>query len=180
MKDLHVAVTGLHAADNPAPGIGVIRSLRYADDWAGKVIGLAYDVYDTGIYDHDLLDAVYLVPYPNQDTEQIFQRLQYIHETQRIDVLIPTLDSELILYQKLLPRLTELGINLFLPTQEMVDNRSKSNLPRFCRENDIPTPKTISVTNPNQINSALMKSVFRFLSREFSTKRIFAEPMMKL
>ncbi|KPL07449.1 hypothetical protein AMJ86_04500, partial [bacterium SM23_57] len=102
---INVAVTGLHATDNPAPGIGVIRSLRHPDGWDGKIIGLAYDVYDTGVYDKDLLDHTFMVPYPNQGSEQVYQRLMYIHNQVRIDVLIPTLDSELILYQKLEHRL---------------------------------------------------------------------------
>ena len=62
MKKLNIAVTGLNATDNPAPGIPVIRSVRHDLKNIGKIIGLTYDAFDTGIYDGDLLDEVYLIP----------------------------------------------------------------------------------------------------------------------
>ncbi|MBZ0266183.1 ATP-grasp domain-containing protein [bacterium] len=154
-ESVHVAVTGLHAADNPAPGIGIIRSLRHDPDWNGKIIGLAYDVYDTGVYDHNLLDYTFLIPYPNQGSEQVFERIMYIHEQVRIDVLIPTLDSELSIYQKLSPRIREAGIKMYLPSEEMVKARQKANLVAFCEKHDIPTPKTIAINNPGKLDDAL-------------------------
>ena len=60
-----VAVTGLNATDNPAPGVGVIRSL-HADDLGDKrVIGLAYDALDPGVYAKDIVTDVFLLPYPS-------------------------------------------------------------------------------------------------------------------
>jgi carbamoyl-phosphate synthase large subunit len=152
---INVAVTGLNATDNPAPGLGVIRSLHHPERWDGTIIGLAYDVYDTGVYDETLLDETYMVPYPNQGVEQIFDRLMYIHEHEHIDVIIPTLDSELLLYQKLEPRLKEAGIALYLPDEEVVKKRAKSRLPEFCQEHDIPTAKTIVINNPTKLDDAI-------------------------
>ncbi|HDY75907.1 MAG TPA: hypothetical protein ENH49_05225, partial [Candidatus Marinimicrobia bacterium] len=86
---VNVGITGLQATDNPAPGIGVIRCLKHPDGWDGKIIGLAYDVYDTGIYDTGLLDHTFLIPYPNQGSKQVLERLLYIHSQVRIDVIIP-------------------------------------------------------------------------------------------
>jgi carbamoyl-phosphate synthase large subunit len=154
-NNLHIAVTGLHAADNPAPGIGVVRSLRANKGWNGTIIGLAYDVYDTGIYDPALFDSTFLVPYPNQVMEDVFQRLLYIHEQVKIDVLIPTLDSELKLYRKLEPRLREVGIRMFIPNEEMEEARTKANLVEFCEKNDIPTPKTFVLRDPSKLKDAL-------------------------
>lgn len=151
---INVAVTGLHAADNPAPGIGIIRALRHEIGWDGQIIGLAYDVYDTGIYDPGLLDSVFLVPYPNQDSRQILKRLLEIHERVRIDVLIPSLDSELALFQKLQPELEAADVRMYLPSNEVVSRRAKKNLVEFCAENDIPTPKTLAINNPAQLPDA--------------------------
>jgi len=148
---INVAVTGLHAADNPAPGIGIIRALRHPDGWDGQIIGLAYDVYDTGIYDPGLLDSVFLVPYPNQDSRQILNRLLEIHSRIPIDVLIPSLDSELALFQKLQPELEAAGIAMYLPSSEVVNRRAKKNLVEFCREYDIPTPHTLTVNDAAQL-----------------------------
>jgi len=152
---VNVAVTGLHAADNPAPGVGVIRCLRYPDGWDGQIIGLGYNVYDTGIYDEALLDSAYLIPYPNQGPERVFERLMYIHDRERIDVLIPTLDSELALFQKLQPRLEEAGIRLFLPDEKSVSLSTKAELPEFCEQHQIPTPKTIVLRDPARLEEAV-------------------------
>ena len=152
---INVAVTGLNATDNPAPGLGVIRSLHHPNKWEGTIIGLAYDVYDTGVYDAGLLDETYMIPYPNQGAEQILERLLYIHSQVRIDVIIPTLDSELLLYQKLQPRLKEAGISMYLPTEEVVKKRAKSKLVEFCQEHNIPTPKTVIVNDPSNLNRAI-------------------------
>lgn len=152
---VNVAVTGLHAADNPAPGIGIARALRYGEGWDGDIIGLAYDVYDTGIYDPGLVDSVYMIPYPNQPSHSILSRILEIHSRHRIDVLIPTLDSELALYQKLQPDLEREGLRMFLPSAEAVQARAKKNLPRFCELNGIPTPKTIPVNDLANLTKAL-------------------------
>jgi carbamoyl-phosphate synthase large subunit len=152
---INVAVTGMHATDNPAPGLGVIRSLHHPRRWRGEIIGLAYDVYDTGLYDRDLLDHAYMIPYPNQGSDQVFERLMYIHKQVRIDVLIPTLDSELLLYQKLESQLKEAGISMYIPNDEVVKKRAKTKLVEFCEENDIATPKTSIINDPSKLNEAL-------------------------
>ncbi len=152
---VNVAVTGLHATDNPAPGIGVIRSLRHPDGWDGDIIGLGYDVYDTGIYDVELLDHTYLIPYPNQGADHLFNRLMYIHEQIGIDVIIPTLDSELSVFQYLEPRLTEAGMKLFIPGKEIAEQRSKAKLVEFCEKYEIATPKTIVIRDPGKFGDSL-------------------------
>jgi carbamoyl-phosphate synthase large subunit len=152
---INVAITGLHATDNPAPGLGVIRSLRYPDGWDGKIVGLAYDVYDTGIYDRDLLDHTYMFPYPNQGMDLVFQRLAYIHEQIRLDVVIPTLDSELSMFQKLEDKLRDIGIRMFIPTEDVVKKRSKAKLAEFCEEFDIATPRTVTINNPGNLGDVI-------------------------
>ena len=155
---INVAVTGLHASDNPAPGIGVIRSLRHPDEWDGKIIGLAYDTYDTGVYDAGLLNHTYLIPYPNADSRQMLERLKYIHEQAHLNVIIPTLDSEVAIFQKLEQVLKGIGIRMFIPGREAVDKRAKRNLVEFCRLNDILTPNTISINDPNKFDEALRRA----------------------
>jgi carbamoyl-phosphate synthase large subunit len=152
---INVAITGLQATDNPAPGIGVIRCLHHPERWRGEIIGLGYDVYDTGIYDEGLLDHTYLIPYPNQGRDKVLERLLYIHEQERIDVLIPTLDSEMVLYQKLEQELKEAGIALYIPSEESVRKRTKANLIQFCEETDISTPRTVVIREPGQLKQAM-------------------------
>lgn len=152
---MNVAITGLQATDNPAPGIGVIRCLKHPNGWDGKIIGLAYDVYDTGIYDTGLLDHTFLIPYPNQGSKQVLERLLYIHSQVNIDVIIPNLDSEFPLYQKIEEELNEHGIKLFIPSKEAVDSRTKANLTTFCDGADILTPKTVVVRETGQFSAAV-------------------------
>lgn len=152
---INVAVTGLHAADNPAPGIGVIRCLHHPEKWEGKIIGLAYDALDTGIYDEGLLDHAYLIPYPNSGSQALLDRLLYINEQRHIDVIIPTLDSELPVFQKLEPALRASGITTFIPPKPVTDLISKANLAELCKDEDIPFPETRVIRDPAELMDAV-------------------------
>ncbi len=152
---LNIAVTGLHATDNPAPGIGVIRCLHHPKKWNGEIIGLGYDVYDTGIYDKGLLDHTYLIPYPNQGVDQFLERISYIHSQTSIDVIIPTLDSELAVFQRIETKLKDLGISMFIPDKETVNKRSKQNLVSFCEDEKILTPETFVVRESGKFQKAV-------------------------
>jgi carbamoyl-phosphate synthase large subunit len=154
MKKVNIAATGLNATDNPAPGIPVIRSIRHAGKHHGKLIGLGYDAFDTGIYDAELLDEVYLLPYPGEGNPALLTRLTEIHKRTHIDVLIPTLDSELSSFTRLAPELTALGIHLFLPTEEQLRMRSKSVLAEFCKKHGFEVPRTVVATDPRQVAQA--------------------------
>jgi len=146
----NVAVTGLSAADDPAPGIAVARSIRDSGQWEGKIIGLAYDAMDTGIYSPGFLDEVYLLPNPF-DRNGVLQRLSNITRSTRIDVLIPLLDFELLNLPSLEPSLKEMGINLLLPSVYKVGMHLKLNLAEFCRENDIKYPKQMAIASLDKI-----------------------------
>jgi carbamoyl-phosphate synthase large subunit len=146
----NVAVTGLNAADDPAPGIAVIRSIRDSGQWEGKIIGLAYDALDTGIYDDSLADEVYLIPYPF-DSVGLLERLKQISRKTKIDVLMPLLDMELLNLPGLVPWLEELGINSLLPTMSRVRLQLKLNLAEFCLKSDIRYPKQIAINSPTMI-----------------------------
>ncbi len=147
-KKLTVAVTGINATDNPGPGVTVIRSLRANPDFDGRVVGLAYDTLDPGIYARDLVDDVFLIPYPSQGASALMARLQYINErVGGIDVIMPTLDSELASFIDLEGQLQELGIGTFLPTRNQLDMRSKVRLADLGKEADIQVPRTWVITS---------------------------------
>lgn len=157
MKRFNIAVTGLNATDNPAPGLPVIRSIRHVGKHPGKIIGLAYDAFDTGIYDSEYLDEVYLMPYPSEGDAALLRRLREIHERTRIDVLIPTLDSELENYNRIAPELQAMGIHLFLPTEEQLRLRSKATLADFCKLHHFAMPRTVVIADPRQLEAAEKK-----------------------
>ena len=117
--DLTIAVTGLNATDNPGPGVGVIRALRDAGA-ADRLIGLAYDALDPGIYAAEIVHEVFMIPYPSQGVDAFLSRLAYVHGKVGLDVVIPTLDAELPSFIDLSPRLRSMGIGLLLPTREQL------------------------------------------------------------
>jgi carbamoyl-phosphate synthase large subunit len=157
MKKFNIAVTGLNATDNPAPGIPVIRSIRHAGEHHGKIIGLGYDAFDTGIYDANLLDEVYLIPYPNEGEGALLERIKEITGRTPLDVLLPTLDSELTNIEHLQHDLNDLGIQVIVPTAEQIRMRSKSVLSEFCKKNGFDVPRTLIVNDAKQLTEVLKK-----------------------
>ncbi len=165
---MNIAVTGLNATDNPGPGVPVIRSLRAAAEFSGRIIGLSYDSLDPGIYMENIADKSYLIPYPSSGLEPLFERIAYIHSREKLDVIIPTLDSELYGFIKLSERLRSLGIHTFLPTFDQLNLRAKDKLFDFCTMHNVKVPKNTLVSSlqdlhniPNQFNyPVVVKGIF--------------------
>ncbi|MCK5219643.1 ATP-grasp domain-containing protein [bacterium] len=141
-KQLVVAISGINAVDNPGPGVGVARSLKEDGDLNLKIIGLAYDAMEPGIYLDWLMDKTYIMPYPASGQQQFIERLQYIKHQSGLDFIIPTLDVELPLYIKYADKISQMGIKTFIPTMEQFRLRNKDCLPEIARRIGIKTPKT--------------------------------------
>ena len=139
---MNIAITGLNATDNPGPGVPVIRSLKEMPGFDGRIIGLLYDTLEPGVYMEEVADRSYLIPYPSSGTEALFERISYIHSCEHLDLILPTLDTELYSFQKLSGRLRELGISTFLPSTAQLVMRGKDKLSAFCRDHEIKTPAT--------------------------------------
>jgi len=142
-----IAVSGLNATDNPGPGVAVIRALRADPRFVGSIVGLAYDALDPGLYMDGLLDAAFLIPYPSAGRHALLARLAHISSTVGLDVLIPTLDSELpaLLGQEAL--LETMGIHTFLPTRDQYDVRSKARLHELATDHGLPVPDSVVLTD---------------------------------
>jgi carbamoyl-phosphate synthase large subunit len=150
--DLTIAVTGLNATDNPGPGVSVLRSLRAEPRFRGQLLGLTYDTLDPGLYAHDLgLTASYLLPYPSQGIEALRERIRYLHAEHPIDVLIPTLDSELPSMIALEDELRALGIRTYLPTRGQFDLRSKVNLAALGQRAGIEVPASKVISDEREL-----------------------------
>ena len=109
-KKICIAVTGLNNTDNPGPGIPVIRGIKDSDAFDVRIIGLAYENLEPGIYMHDLVDKTYQIPYPTAGIELLIQRLEYINSIENIDMLIPNFDAELYSFMKSADKLKKMGI----------------------------------------------------------------------
>ena len=139
-KKLVLAATGLNNTDNPGPGIPVIRAIKESPDLDVRVVGLVYETLEPGIYMRDLVDKVYMMPYPSEGSEAVLERLSYIHHREKIDLLIPNFDAELYTFIKLEKVLHEMGIRTFLPTLEQLEERHKNNLNTFGKKYDLLVP----------------------------------------
>ncbi|TFV94523.1 ATP-grasp domain-containing protein [Algoriphagus kandeliae] len=135
-----VALSGLNNIDSPGPGIPVIRGLKESRRFDVRVVGLAYENLEPGIYMHELVDKTYKVPYPSDGVEPFLERIRYIHEQENIQVLVPNFDSELFTVMKSEKILQEMGIRTFLPTLQQFEERHKSNLPEYGKKYGVKVP----------------------------------------
>ncbi|MCX8056793.1 MAG: ATP-grasp domain-containing protein [Ignavibacteria bacterium] len=157
---MKIAVTGLNNTDNPGPGVPFIRSLLSHPDFDGEIIGLHYENLEPGIYMEGIKSKSYMIPYPSQGPESLLERLRYIHSKENLNVIIPTLDSELYNFIHISDELNSLGIKTFLPTIDNLEKRSKDKLFEFCQENEINSPKTFVINSLNQVNEILKELKF--------------------
>lgn len=150
-KKITVATTGLNNTDNPGPGIPVIRGILESKIFDARIIGLAYENLEPGIYMHDLVNKSYQIPYPTAGSDILLKRLEYITDTEKIDVLIPNYDAELYTFMKSADELNKLGIKTFLPTLKQFEERHKSNLPAFGKKYGIKVPHSRPIFNDREI-----------------------------
>ena len=144
-KPLVIAVTGLNAIDSPGPGVAVIRAIRDGATRTVKIIGLAYESLEPGIYMDGICDKTYQISYPAAGAEVLYNCLAKINEQEKIDVIIPNFDAELYNFIKIAPRLKTIGIHSFLPSFEMFDARDKLNLHAFGNKHNLLVPKDTAI-----------------------------------
>ncbi len=147
-----IAVTGLNNTDNPGPGVPVIRSLREAESFDVRIVGLAYENLEPGIYMENVCDKVYQIPYPSTGSDELMKRIEYIGKREKPDVLIPNFDAELFTFMKSEKYLKETGIKTFLPTIEQFEERHKSELPKFGKKYNFDIPFSKPVTKISDIS----------------------------
>jgi carbamoyl-phosphate synthase large subunit len=147
-----VAVTGLNNTDNPGPGVPVIRGIRDSGDFDVRIVGLAYENLEPGIFMPGVADKTYQVPYPSEGTNVLVQRILEIHKKDPIDVLIPNFDAELYAFMRSEKVLEEAGIKTFLPTLEQFEERHKSNLPEFGEKYGLLVPFSKPITRIDEID----------------------------
>lgn len=147
----NIAITGLNNTDNPGPGVPVIRALREAKSFDVRIIGLAYENLEPGIYMENTCDKVYQIPYPSGGSDILLERIKYINKIEKINVLIPNFDAELFTFMKAKDDLKEMGIHTFLPTVEQFEERHKSNLPKYGEKYGLEIPFSKPITNLTEI-----------------------------
>ncbi len=149
---LTIAVSGLNNTDNPGPGVPFIRAVKESEKFDLKIIGLAYENLEPGIYMPGMVKKVYKMPYPSEGKVPFLERITYINQQENIDVLIPNFDAELQTVMISEKELEEMGIKTFLPTLKQFEERHKSELDKFGETYDIKVPHSVSLSGSGDIN----------------------------
>jgi carbamoyl-phosphate synthase large subunit len=141
MKSPCIAISGLHRGENPQPGAGIVRSLRrrYPD---AHIVGLSYDVMESGIYVEDGPDEVHLMPYPTAGATALLERIDAIRRGTPFDFFIPTLDAEIEVYARLTTEFIQRRIRTCLPKPEVLKRRAKQHLPELAATCGVRIPET--------------------------------------
>lgn len=155
-----VALTGLNNTDNPGPGVPVIRGIRESEVFDPRIIGLAYENLEPGIYMDGIVDKTYQVPYPSEGSDVLINRILEIHQKDPIDVLIPNFDAELYAFMRSQHILDKAGIKMFLPTLEQFEERHKTNLPEFGKKYGLDVPFSIAISRIDEIEK--LKDKFEY------------------
>jgi len=150
-QKITLAVTGLNNTDNPGPGVPVIRGAKESEDFDVRIIGLVYENLEPGIYMEGLCDRIFQIPYPSAGSDDLIERVEWIHRQEKIDVLIPNFDAELFSFMKNEQRLREKGIHMFLPTLKQFQEREKDKLPEYGEKYGVKVPRSINMGSFSQI-----------------------------
>jgi carbamoyl-phosphate synthase large subunit len=151
-QKITIAVTGLNNTDNPGPGVPVIRGAKDSKEFDVRVIGLVYENLEPGIYMEGLCDRIFQIPYPSAGSDDLIERIENIHQQEKIDVLIPNFDAELFSFMKNEQRLLENGIHTFLPTIKQFQERDKDKLPEYGKKYGVKVPGSINMGTIGQIS----------------------------
>jgi carbamoyl-phosphate synthase large subunit len=141
MQPIDIAVTGINASDNPGPGAGVARSLKECSYMACRIAGLAYDALEPGVYMEELFERAFIIPYPTAGSDELLSRIAYIRDQFGMDVIIPTLDSELPFFISNRDALRRLGIHSLLPRPEQYRLRAKEHLVEVAKLAAVEAPR---------------------------------------
>jgi carbamoyl-phosphate synthase large subunit len=178
MSALTIGVSGINAVDNPGPGIGVARSLREAADLDVRIIGLAYDAMEPGIFLDWVIDDAYLLPYPSAGYEVYRARLQQVRDRTGMSFVIPTLDTEMPFYMKYHAELAAMGLRTFVPSPEQYRLRGKDRLGELAAALDLQLPRTKVVASESELERAvdaigtpvMVKGAFYKAYRAYTTR----------
>ena len=156
MAERWIGVSGFYTTDNPHPGLAVARALRAAEpSW--RILALAWDQWSTGAFARDVVDGVALVPYPAAGATALLERLREVVEHRRLDMVIPTVDREIPLYQAIRAELARLGVRTVLPSTAALRAREKRYLPALGRRANVLVPQTAMLATAQAADRAALR-----------------------
>jgi hypothetical protein len=193
---LIIAVTGLNTASDPSSGYGVIKSLKKVNHEGLKIAGLAYEPYETSLYDKDLADKAFLIPSPAENRKEFIRRISSIKSGYGLDILIPNLAFDIPAVADLAPELKRMGIDTLLPGRNALNkimgqapaqspvnpeatpfpgNRATGRdqaLFASLVKNPVQSPSTVSAFSPDMFSTALLADRESNLAGIVSVKKL--------
>lgn len=151
MNECIIGVSGINAVDNPGPGVGVARALKEDKKLNARIVGLAYDAMEPGIYLDWLVDKTFIIPYPSSRKEALLQRLAYIKSSYGLDFIFPNLDAELPFYSQCREEIEAMGIRLCVPDPDQLRLRGKDKLVDVAADIGIDIPRTLVVNSYGEL-----------------------------
>jgi carbamoyl-phosphate synthase large subunit len=175
-NSLRIAVTGLDIYGTRGPGVGVARAIRASDDFTGEIIGICYDTRKPGETGDGICSRTYYLPYPPESTfiDALRAKIEEIQNTTPVDVIVPTIDTEIVGFLSIACDLAKQGIALCLPKIDSVRLESKTGFNRICGELEISIPPEIEVRGPGGHGEEIRYPVI--LKSRFNTTAIALTP----
>lgn len=152
-KKVILALGGLNNTDIPAPGVPFVRGLKESDLFDVRIIGLVYENLEPGIYLDGLCDRIFRIPVASAGVAELIQRLEEINRQEKIDVLVPFFDEELIPLMNDVQHLENMNIQTFLPSIEQFKEREKYRLPEFGKKYGIKVPPSLNLNSLGEITA---------------------------
>jgi carbamoyl-phosphate synthase large subunit len=133
LKPIRVFITGVGAPGAP----GIIKSLRKVTERKIEITGGDANLSNSS--GAGLLDRTFSIPFP--ESPDFIDKVLSICTNEKIDVVIPLVTRELMVFAENKERFALKGISVSVSDPEPLRiANNKYLLMKFCRENNIPTP----------------------------------------
>jgi carbamoyl-phosphate synthase large subunit len=147
LRPIRVFITGAGAPGAP----GIIKSLRIVGERKISVLGA--DANTANSVGSGLLDKVFRIPYP--ESADFIDKVLEICISEKIDVIIPLVTRELLVFASNKPLFEKAGIKVSVSDPEPLQiANNKHLLMRFCRDNNIPVPSFRLVKSVEEFRKA--------------------------
>lgn len=152
-KKIIVAISALNNTDIPAPGVPFARGLKESELFDVRIIGLVYENLEPAIYLDGLCDRIFRIPHPSSEAVALIGRIEEINRQEKIDVLVPFFDEELIPFMNDVQLLENMNIHTLLPSVEQFKEREKHRLPEFGKKYGIKVPPSLNLNSLGEITA---------------------------